>query len=209
MKIIKFTLMAFLAMTFTFISCNEDDGPCTESMWFEDADGDGFGNFDVTLSACDQPDGFVESSNDIDDTNATLNPNSVWQGESITFTKANNADWNLEENQDRITDNVWLTRQDNRSLFNIFTELEQIGGYGSTLSPANTEWARGEIIDGIGNLQFNRFTGTLDNNIGDNILNGPLVLHLLTDDIYIDVTFTSWTSGGMGGGFTYVRSTRM
>ena len=33
------------------------------------------------------------------------------------------------------------------------------------------------------------------------------MLHLITDDIYIDVSFISWTNGGNGGGFSYERST--
>jgi hypothetical protein len=32
------------------------------------------------------------------------------------------------------------------------------------------------------------------------------VVHLITDDIYIDIKFTQWTQSG-GGGFAYVRST--
>lgn len=42
----------------------------------------------------------------------------VWDGEDVSFTKENSADWTLEENQDRLTDNVWLTRQDRRPLYN-------------------------------------------------------------------------------------------
>jgi hypothetical protein len=34
-----------------------------------------------------------------------------------------------------------------------------------------------------------------------------MVVHLITDDIYIDIKFLSWTSGGAGGGFSYERST--
>ena len=37
--------------------------------------------------------------------------------ESITFEKENYADWTLAENQDRITDNVWITRKNNQSIF--------------------------------------------------------------------------------------------
>jgi hypothetical protein len=32
------------------------------------------------------------------------------------------------------------------------------------------------------------------------------VLHLIADDIYLDIKFLSWTAGG-GGGFSYERST--
>jgi len=34
----------------------------------------------------------------------------TWDGPTMTFTKADNADPTLEANQDRITSNVWLTR---------------------------------------------------------------------------------------------------
>ena len=40
-----------------------------------------------------------------------------WTGPKITFTKADDADWTLEENQDRITDNVWITRGFERKYF--------------------------------------------------------------------------------------------
>ena len=34
-----------------------------------------------------------------------------------------------------------------------------------------------------------------------------MVVHLITDDIYIDIKLLSWSSGGTGGGFSYERST--
>jgi hypothetical protein len=39
------------------------------------------------------------------------------------------------------------------------------------------------------------------------MMNLDMVVHLITDDIYLDIKFTSWTGGGNGGGFTYERST--
>jgi len=33
-----------------------------------------------------------------------------------------------------------------------------------------------------------------------------IALHLITDDIYLDVVFDSWTSRGDGGGFSYTRT---
>ncbi len=186
-------------------SCKDN---CDEMTWYADADGDGFGDANVTESACDRPDGFVDNSSDVDDSDAQLNPNTVWQGEAITFTKENNADWNEEVNQDRITDNVWLTRKDNMSLFNIAVETGQMGDFSETLAPTGTQWASGSVSDGIGNLNFDRFVGTLDNNVGDNILNGPMVLYLEEDNIYLDINFTSWAMGSSGGGYSYTRSTR-
>ncbi|NDB79344.1 hypothetical protein EB155_05705 [archaeon] len=34
-----------------------------------------------------------------------------------------------------------------------------------------------------------------------------LILHLIDDNIYLDIKFDSWTSNGQGGGFSYSRST--
>ena len=34
-----------------------------------------------------------------------------------------------------------------------------------------------------------------------------MVVHLITDDIYINIKFTDWTSSNHGGGFSYQRST--
>ena len=43
-------------------------------------------------------------------------------------------------------------------------------------------------------------------NFGSIIDGQDLVLHLITDNIYMDIKFTSWKSG-KGGGFSYERST--
>ena len=42
--------------------------------WFMDADGDGFGDPGTTMLQCGQPDGFVENSEDCDDTTAEAKP---------------------------------------------------------------------------------------------------------------------------------------
>ncbi|WP_299525912.1 T9SS type A sorting domain-containing protein [Winogradskyella sp.] len=130
----------------------------------------------------------------------------IWNGPTITFNKPNGADWNLAQNQDRITDNVWLTRKFNMSIFNI--QQESGSGFGATnTSPTDTEWALGSLSDGIGNLTFATLSTTLNNQLGNNIVNNPMVLHLITDDIYIDINFTFWAVNNVGGGFTYTRST--
>ena len=129
-----------------------------------------------------------------------------WTGPTITVTKTDFADWTLEENQDRMTPNVWITRANNKGIFNIVVEPEFDNN--SFLSPLDTEWAIGSINDGVGNLTFD----TWDNTHGANpqsVLGIPQVVHLISDDIYVDLTMTSWTSGqnGGGGGFSYERST--
>lgn len=45
----------------------DDDASCTETTWYEDADGDGLGNPDVSQSSCDQPGGYVTDASDTND----------------------------------------------------------------------------------------------------------------------------------------------
>lgn len=131
-----------------------------------------------------------------------------WTGPMTTFTKSNDADWTLEANQDRITDNVWITRANNQSIFNISDNTDTSAGDCSGSSPIDTEWAFGTIADGVNTLIFDTF---LEINFADceppSVVNQNAVLHLITDDIYIDIKFIFWTSGGNGGGFSYMRST--
>jgi hypothetical protein len=63
---IKKILFALILGTFTlFAACKKDE--CVELTWFEDADGDGLGNPDVSVSECDQPTGYVSDNTDTDD----------------------------------------------------------------------------------------------------------------------------------------------
>jgi hypothetical protein len=123
------------------------------------------------------------------------------------FTKANWADESLAANQDRITGNVWLTRGDSKPLFNAKNETE----YDDVEEgPSDTEWAVGEC-SGVAadTLYFTSFANALDLAIGSNILDSnynPMVVHLMTDDIYLEVEFLTWQQGGYGGAFSYMRS---
>ena len=129
----------------------------------------------------------------------------IWTHGQLTFTKANSADWTLPANQDRITDEVWLTRQNTAGLFNIRVESQY--NKTSRLSPVGTEWAAGDIND-WNTLTYQSFFAYGLNKVGSNILSlGPSVLHLITEDIYIQIEFTAWTGGGGGGGFSYTRTT--
>lgn len=71
MKYFKFCLLVLFGATLFITSCKEDDAACTETIWYEDADGDGLGNPDVSQSACDQPSGYVSDDNDMDDTGSS------------------------------------------------------------------------------------------------------------------------------------------
>lgn len=144
-----------------------------------------------TFTACDNDDDGGSSS-----------------AEQVMFSKADGADWTQADNQDRITDNVWITRANNGFIFNIAEDTAFQGGCNSSM-PSDTEWAMGSYSDGVENLNFGPL---LDINDCEppQMIGQDLVLHLITDNRYYDVTFTAWSIGETGGqgGFSYTRIRR-
>ena len=127
----------------------------------------------------------------------------LWNGDLLTFTKADGADPTHPDNQDKITGNVCLTRGDEGVLFNIATEESA----DNSISPAGTEWAQGTFSDlTTGSLMFTNFRDACPGGKPKNSVGIPFVVHLIEDNIYIELTITSW-SQGKEGGFTYTRST--
>ena len=135
------------------------------------------------------------------DLTITVNPAAIiWDGPVITFSKGDYVDWTLEANQDRMTDNVWITRADNQGIFNINTE----SSYSYSYSPEDTEWATGSLGD-FASLSYEPWEDWAlyypPGTVGVNA-----VMHIISENIYMSIKFTFWKSGG-GGGFTYERST--
>jgi len=59
-------------------NCNgQIDEGLTVVRYYEDADGDGYGNQAVSVVDCRQPSNFVTNSNDCDDNNSAINPDAV------------------------------------------------------------------------------------------------------------------------------------
>ena len=119
---------------------------------------------------------------------------------TISFNKSDGTNQNLEENQDRIRNNVWITRGNSGGqIFNI-----AINSTANKIeSPVGTEWAIG-TLDEIDNLSFDYFRNAISR--PKNVVGKNLVLHLIVDDIYLTVKFISWSQGKRGG-FSYERST--
>jgi hypothetical protein len=128
----------------------------------------------------------------------------IWTGPDISFTKANGANPNLAVNQDRMTSNIWLTRGSAQGLYNANSE----SFFSHFASPSGTAWATGSLAN-YASLSYTDW-----NSWAKGVNAGPpstvgvnAVLHLIPENIYLSIRFTSWTSGGAGGGFSYVRST--
>ena len=67
MKYLNFLTLLLIGGVFLFSACDSET-PCTETTWYEDADGDGLGNPDISMDACEQPTGYVADDTDPDDT---------------------------------------------------------------------------------------------------------------------------------------------
>ncbi len=124
----------------------------------------------------------------------------VWTGERVTFTKEAGADPALAENQDRITDDVWITRSNSGGqIFNIRVAERPV----KATSPANTLWAVG-TTDDLDELEFEPFRAAVGS--PSRVVGKDLVMYLPEESIYVDVRFLSWSQGRRGG-FSYERST--
>lgn len=156
----------------------------------------------------------ADTSNDNGDTQDTTP--TIWDGVPTTFTLADDQDPNLEANQDRLTDRVWLTRSPaGGPIYNAVLQdeptAEELAG-AELNGPAGTAWAEGSLDDAL-DLSYTtlRDVGGSGGRGGFKQLVGKnLVLHLIEDDIYLSVSFISWTAGSSGsrGGFAYERSTQ-
>ncbi len=135
--------------------------------------------------------------------NSTTMPTpAIWSknDSTLVFTKANFGDHNQAANQDRITENIWLTRAGSGYLFNYADELED-----GDNSPAGTQWALG-TTDSLSTLTFQSFSDLWSGN-ASNIPGNDMVAYLEADNVYLDINFSSWTSGSSnGGGFSYTRA---
>ncbi len=137
----------------------------------------------------------------------------IWDGPDLTVVNPSNAGV-----QDMITSNVILTRGSTAGMYNAAQEVsyDQVG----LTSPLGTQWAFQGLngnpsnaaqitASNFANLVFSNWANALGGSpeLQGNIVNRPGVVHLVSEDIYLNIKFTNWGGGGTGGAFTYVRST--
>ncbi|MAC92304.1 MAG: hypothetical protein CMC01_01115 [Flavobacteriaceae bacterium] len=124
----------------------------------------------------------------------------IWRGTLLLFEKIDGSDPSDQSNQDRISENVWITRDnDGGQIYNIAEENSADKGK----SPIGTMWAIGNLNE-IENLNFESFRSAVGK--PQDVVGKDLVMYLVEDDIYLSVKFKSW-SQGQKGGFSYERST--
>tara|TARA_B100001057_G_scaffold299940_1_gene300083 strand:+ start:1807 stop:2283 length:477 start_codon:yes stop_codon:yes gene_type:complete len=124
----------------------------------------------------------------------------IWKGDLLVFEKTDGSDPSDQSNQDRISDNVWITRDNvGGQIYNIAKENSADKGK----SPIGTIWAIGNL-DEIENLNFESFRSAVGK--PQDVVGKNLVMYLSEDDIYLSIKFKSW-SQGQKGGFSYERST--
>lgn len=128
----------------------------------------------------------------------------VWSGHDTAFSKPAFADWTLPEHQDRITADVWITRADQQGIFNIAQESSYQGMGLLGPSPVGTLWALGNASDWA-TLTFTTWAVLADRN-PPHLIGLDAVVHLVNEDIYMDIRFTEWGGAAGGGAFAYLRA---
>jgi hypothetical protein len=123
----------------------------------------------------------------------------IWNGPLFIFNESS-PNPILTTNQDRITPETWLTRGSSGGLFNAYYETNA-----TALSPADTAWAFGTLTN-YASLPYTNWLAWLNGNSPTTMVGSNIVVHLISEDIYLSFKFSFWASKGAGG-FTYQRST--
>ncbi len=130
---------------------------------------------------------------------ASAEASTIWNGPRTTISKLRSNDQKLPAFQDRLTSNVWLTRGASQGIYNIKKESTFTTG----VSPVDTEWSYGTTAE-LPNLKFADWV-TFNGRCPPCSVGKDAVVHLISDDIYIDIKFTYWPSAS--GDYSYERST--
>jgi hypothetical protein len=135
---------------------DEDDSVTGRAMWYADNDGDGYGDPEDHLPACEQPSGRVDNLRDCDDTNPAVHADA----EEICDGVDNDCDGLIDDEDDSVTErSTWYTDADGDGFGDPATGAEACEAPDGSLTDASdcddgdaaVNPDAGEICDGIDN----------------------------------------------------------
>jgi hypothetical protein len=124
----------------------------------------------------------------------------IWNGPTTNFVQQAVAFGQPPQADVLIPGAVSLTRNGSKWLYN--TNVEPAADFGT---PSDTEWSFGALSD-YASLTYQTFDSFRDGALNSVLTNGgPMVCHLINEDIYLSIKFTQWPHGG--GLIKYTRTT--
>lgn len=118
----------------------------------------------------------------------------IWNTGNVNFSQTAAGQY------DAITPQTHLGRT---TVLNNFVCQNVSGGQSCSFNVCNTQWAYGSIAN-WNTLTYNNLY-TVNGCTPPDMIGRPMVLHLLSENIYLQVTFNSWTAGSPS--FSYTRTT--
>jgi hypothetical protein len=99
---------------------------------------------------------------------------------------------------------VGITRGVNQGIFNPYRE----GAWDSNISPGGTLWNLGGVDD-LSNIEsrtYRPFYDAYGGSLGNVVPGSTAVMYVPDNGKYYTIEWLSWTQGGNGGGFSYIRT---
>ena len=136
------------------------DAPAGGGIYYQDADGDGYGDINEIVVETSAPIGYVSNNTDCDDTDARINPDTIWYEDTdndgygnasisetgcvSTLTNASLDNTDCDDQDSTLTPNtVWYIAVDNDSdgyiVVNSLTQCDSPGASYSMTSPIETD----------------------------------------------------------------------
>ncbi|MFM7730094.1 MAG: MopE-related protein, partial [Flavobacteriales bacterium] len=130
-------------------TCNGIDDNCNGTIdegllvtFYQDADGDGYGNAAVTTQACSAPTGYVSNNTDCNDSNANVRPNAT---ESCTTSVDDNCNGQINENCCTVSASATTTSSSCVASANGSVNLTVSGG----VAPFTFAWSNGATTEDL------------------------------------------------------------
>ncbi len=122
----------------------------TPTLFYQDFDGDGFGNPSISELTCSQPSGYVANSSDCDDTNPAVNPNAT---ELCSNSIDDDCDTEINEGCTPLSMTVTITPSCDLNTANTITVSNAAGGTPPYLYSKNggTAYQTSNIFSGLSN----------------------------------------------------------